>query len=395
MDLLVDRQADVRRIAVVTVGRSDYGIYRPLLRRLTTDPAFDVRIVAAAAHLSPELGRTIEFIERDGFAVAAQVEMSLDSDAPEAVARSSGLGTIGFARAYASLQPDIVLTLGDRFEMHAAVVAAVPLGVPVAHIHGGEATEGAIDDLFRHSITKMSHLHFVATDAYARRVVQMGEEPWRVVVSGAPSLDALRSIAPLDREALEARYGLSLEPPVVLVTFHPETRRLDDTERHVCELLGALDAVDGTVVITAPNADANRQLVFDRLRAFARTRPSTWFVDTFGPDGYFSLMKLASVMVGNSSSGIIEAPSFALPVVNIGDRQAGRLRAANVIDVAAERDAILRSVRLALTPDFRASLAELRNPYGDGHASERIAAKLAAASLDHVFMTKRFYDLPA
>ena len=383
-----------RRVAVVTVGRSDYGIYRPVLRRLTEDRAFDVRIVAAAAHLSAELGATVDLIQDDGFAVAERVEMPLASDAPESIAQSSGLGTIGFARAFASLQPDIVLTLGDRYEMHAAVVAAVPLLLPVAHIHGGEATEGAIDDLFRHAITKMSHVHFVATDEYGRRVIQMGEEPWRVVVSGAPSLDTLHSFRFLDLDELAGRYGINLDPPVVLVTFHPETRRPEETERQVCELLAALESVEGTIVITAPNADANRRVIVDRLQAFACTRPSTWFVDSFGTDGYFSLMKLASVMVGNSSSGIIEAPSFELPVVNIGDRQAGRLRAANVIDVAAERDAIVAGLQCALAPGFRASLADLRNPYGDGHASERIAATLASIPLDRAFMTKRFHDLP-
>jgi UDP-hydrolysing UDP-N-acetyl-D-glucosamine 2-epimerase len=395
VDLLVGGPQRARRVAVVTVGRSDYGIYRPVLRRLTADPAFAVSIVAAAAHLQPELGRTIDFIVNDGFDIAEQVPMPADSDSPEAIARSSGAGTIGFARAYASLRPDVVLTLGDRFEMHAAVVAAVPLGIPVAHIHGGETTEGAIDELYRHSITKMSHLHFVATDTYARRVVQMGEQPSRVIVSGAPSLDALRSMVFLDRTALETQYGFRLDPPVAVVTFHPETRRQDAAEQQIRELVAALDGFDGTIVITAPNADAGRQLIGDRLRAFAARRASTWFVDALGPDAYFSVMTLASVMVGNSSSGIIEAPSFALPVVNIGDRQAGRLRAANVIDVAAERSSIADGIRRALAPSFRAPLAGMRNPYGDGHAAERIADTLASVALDHEFMTKRFHDLPA
>jgi len=385
----------VRRIAVVTVGRSDYGIYRPVLRRLISDPAFDVKIIAAAAHLQQRLGRTVDFIENDGFPIADRVEMSMDADSPDAIARASGTGTIGFARAYASIGPDIILTLGDRFEMHAAVVAAVPFGIPVAHIHGGETTEGAIDELYRHSITKMSHLHFVATDVYARRVVQMGEEQSRVVVSGAPGLDALRSIALLDRAALEARCGFRLDAPVVLVTFHPETRRPEMAEAQIRELIAALERVNGPIIITAPNADANRQLIFDRLLALAARRPSTWFVDTLGPDAYFSVMTLASVMVGNSSSGIIEAPSFELPVVNIGDRQKGRLRAANVIDVAAECDAIAGGIGRALAPAFRRSLSGLQNPYGDGHASERIAATLATVAIDHAFMTKHFHDLPA
>jgi UDP-hydrolysing UDP-N-acetyl-D-glucosamine 2-epimerase len=384
----------VRRIAVVTVGRSDYGIYRPVLRRLADDAAFDLRIVAAAAHLSPEFGRTIDVIESDGFDVAARVDMLLSSDSAEAIAKSSGLGTIGFAQSYAVLEPDLVLTLGDRFEMLAAVVAAAPFGIPVAHIHGGESTEGAMDDLFRHAITKMSHLHFVATDAFARRVVQMGEEPWRVTVSGAPGLDALRSASFLDRAAIEARFGIQLEPPVVLVTFHPETRRADTAGWQAGELLAALESVDGTVVMTSPNADTHGRVIGDRMRAFTRERSSAWFVGDFGPDAYLSMLNLAAVMVGNSSSGLIEAPSFELPVVNIGDRQAGRLRATNVIDVADDREAVLAGIRRALAPDFRASLAGLRNPYGDGHAAERIVERLSLVPLDRSLLRKRFHDLP-
>lgn len=393
MDDVVAERA--RRIAVVTVGRSDYGIYRPVLHRLKGDPAFDLRIIAGAAHVSQEFGRTIVLIEWDGFEVAAEVDMFAGSDTPEAIAKSSGLGTVEFARVYAKLRPDLLLVLGDRYEMHAAVVAAVPFALPVAHIHGGESTEGAADDLYRHAITKMSHLHFVAAEPFAKRLVQMGEEPWRVTVSGAPGLDNLGTVARLDRGALEARVGASLEPPVLLVTFHPETGAGADPDQQIGELLGALEVVSGTVVVTAPNADLNRGAVLDRVKAFAATRPSTSFIDTLGTDAYFSMLALADVMVGNSSSGIIEAPSFALPVVNIGDRQAGRLRAPNVIDTASRREAILEGITRALTPEFRASLAGLSNPYGDGHAADRIAARLAAVPLDRALLTKRFHDMPA
>ena len=382
-----------RRIAVVTVARSDYGIYRPVLRCLARDSAFDLQIIAASAHLSEAFGRTADLIERDGFSVAARVDMLLPSDTPEAIAESSGRGTAGFARAYAALTPDLLLALGDRFDMHAAVVAAAPFGLPVAHIHGGEATEGAIDNLFRHSITKLSHLHFVATESFARRVVQMGEEPWRVTVSGAPALDELDAIDYLDRAALESRFGLILEPPIALVTYHAETLRPGDTGTAVDELLAALKDIEATVIVTSPGADTNTRAIGDRIQAFVPTRPRTWLVGTLGTEAYFSLMKLASVMIGNSSSGIIEAPSFELPVVNIGDRQAGRLRAANVIDVAGDRHSIRAGIDRALDARFRASLRGLCNPYGDGHAAERIVQRLASVPLDRTLLTKRFHDL--
>jgi UDP-hydrolysing UDP-N-acetyl-D-glucosamine 2-epimerase len=233
----------------------------------------------------------------------------------------------------------------------------------------------------------------------------MGEAPWRVLVSGAPGLDNLRTTTLVDRETLQERIGFTLEGPVVLVTFHPETaiggvqsqhdRRAEETMRQICELLAVLEAVDGTIVFTAPNADLNRHVILDCIRHFVAGRASARLVDTLGTEGYFSLMRIAAVMVGNSSSGIIEAPSFCLPVVNIGDRQTGRVRAPNVIDVADRRDAIADGIRRALDPEFRASLAGLVNPYGDGHAAERIAAKLADTPLDHTLMAKRFHDLPA
>ena len=392
---MTDTATRRRRIAVVTVARSDYGIYRPVLRRLAADSAFDLQIVAASAHLSDAFGRTADLIERDGFSIAARVDMLLPSDTPEAIAESSGRGTMGFAHAFAELQPDLLLVLGDRFDMHAAVVAAAPFGLPVAHIHGGEATEGAIDNLFRHSITKMSHLHFVANEPFARRVVQMGEEPWRVTVSGAPALDDLDAIDYLDRPALESRFGITLEPPVALVTVHAETLRPVDSGAAVDELLAAVKTFEGTVVFTSAGADTNARAIGGRIEAFLPTRPRTWLLGTLGTEGYFSMMKLASVMIGNSSSGIIEAPSFELPVVNIGDRQAGRLRAANVVDVDGDRTSIVGGIRRALDPAFRATLRGLCNPYGDGHAAERIADRLASVPLDRTLLTKRFHDLPA
>lgn len=382
-----------RTIGVVTVGRSDYGIYLPLLRKIQADPDLRLCLIVAGMHLSPEFGLTVKAIEEDGFQIAERVEMLLSSDTPEAIAKSMGLGTIGFAQAYGRFRPDILIVLGDRFEMHAAALAALPFKIPVAHIHGGELTQGAFDDALRHSITKLSHLHFVSTEEYARRVIQMGEEPSRVAVAGALSLDNLHSVKLLSLHELEAKYGLRLKRPLLLVTYHPVTLEYEQTEWQVEELLAALEICAMPVVFTMPNADTNGRLIEKKIMDFVRTHSSAQYVANLGVQGYFSLMSLAAAMVGNSSSGIIEAPSLGLPVVNIGSRQQGRVRAANVIDVGYDRDEIKRGIEKAVGAGFRASLRGLSNPYGDGHAADLIVSRLRTVALDDRLMVKRFVNV--
>lgn len=384
----------MKTIGVVTVGRSDYGIYLPILRKIQESPDLQLHLIVAGMHLSPEFGMTVKTIETDGFEVGERVEMLLSSDAPEAIAKSMGLGTIGFAQAYARFRPDILLVLGDRFEMHAAAVAALPFKIPVAHIHGGEITEGAIDDALRHSISKLSHLHFVATDEYARRVIQLGEEAWRVIVSGAPSLDNLKSVKLLSAAELEDRYGFSLKKSPLLVTFHPVTLEYEQTEWHVGELLAALHMTGLPIIFTLPNADTCNYTVTRMIKDFVKGHTSAHVVSGLGTQAYFSLMSVAAAMVGNSSSGIVEAPSFKLSVVNIGARQRGRLRAKNVIDVGYEREEIVQGIRTAISPEFRAGLEGIRNPYGNGQASEVIVGVLRTAVLDQRLLVKRFADLP-
>jgi UDP-hydrolysing UDP-N-acetyl-D-glucosamine 2-epimerase len=383
----------VKTVAAVTVSRADYGILRPVLRAIEADRRLDLRLIVAAAHLDPRAA-SAEAIARDRFTVSDRVEMAPASDDPCAVSQAVAAGVSGFAAAYSRIRPDIVLLAGDRFETLAAAVAAVPLTLPIAHIHGGELTEGAIDDQIRHAITKMSHLHFVAAEPYARRVAQMGESPWRIAVTGAPALDEVQQHRQLDPAALASRLGIALTPPVLMVTFHPETLASDGPDRQVAELTAALAGTDATCVITAPNVDAGRSRIISALQAFAVGSARAIFVDTLGTDAYFSLMRCAAAMVGNSSSGIVEAASFNLPVVNIGSRQAGRLRAANVIDVRDDRAAIADGIARALAPAFRASLDGLANPYGDGHAGPRIANGIAAAPARAVLLAKHFEDLP-
>lgn len=382
----------VRTIGVVTVARSDYGIYLPVLQRIQAEPMLRLHLLVAGMHLSPEFGLTVQQIQADGFAIGEQVEMLLSSESPTGIAKSMGLGVIGFAQAYSHCQPDILLVLGDRFEMYTAALAALPFKIPVAHIHGGEVTEGAIDDALRHAMTKLSHLHFVATQVYAQRVMQLGEEPWRVTVSGAPALDRVPTHQPISCGELERRYDINLQPPPLLVTFHPVTLEYDQAEWQINELLAALDACDLPVVFTLPNADTNSRLIIQKIEAFVQTHQSASIVANFGAQGYFSMLGYALAMVGNSSSGLIEAPSFGLPVVNIGTRQNGRVRGPNVIDVGYDRAAILAGIKSAIQPEFQECIRHAQNPYGNGGAAEVIVERLKSVALDDQLLVKHFSD---
>lgn len=383
----------MRTVGVITTGRSDYGIYLPLLRRMKQDPDLKLHLIVSGMHLSPEFGMTVKDIEKDGFEIGERVEMLLSSDTPEGIAKSMGLGTIGFAQIYARFRPDILVALGDRFEVHAAVVAALPFKIPVAHLYGGELTEGAIDDAFRHAITKMSHLHFTATDVYAQRVMQMGEEPWRVTVCGALSLDNLRTTPLLSRDEFADKFAITLPEKFLLVTYHPVTLEYEQTEMQIKELLTALDVIGLPVLFTMPNADTGGRVIRKLIGEFLPKHPDSKKVENLGTQGYFSAMALATAMVGNSSSGIVETASFGLPVVNVGNRQKGRMRGQNVIDVGCNREEIVDGIRKAISPEFRASLKGLINPYGKGQAAEIILNKLKRVELDDRLIRKRFYDM--
>ena len=384
----------MRTIGVVSVGRSDYGIYLPVLRAIQSDTSLKLHLIAAGMHLSPEFGRTIDMIRTDGFEIGDSVEMLLSSDTPAGIAKSMGLGVIGYAESFSRRRPDILVVLGDRFEMHAAALSALPFKIPVAHIHGGELTFGAIDDALRHSLTKLSHLHFTATREYGERVVRMGEEPWRVTVSGAPSLDHLHSLAFLDTAALASRFSLQLDAPPLLATFHPVTLEFEQTEWHIGEMLAALEGVKAPIVFTMPNADTSGRIVIHRVQEFVASHANAMYVENLGTEAYFSMMKIAALMIGNSSSGIIEAASFQLPVVNIGNRQAGRTRARNVIDAGHSRTEIAAALARAGSPEFRSSLRGLENPYGCGKAAGVIVRGLKEQELNQRLLTKRFYDAP-
>lgn len=383
-----------REIGVVTVARSDFGIYLPVLRALDEHPALIPRVLVTGMHLSPAFGLTVQQIERSPYPPFRRVESLDESNTQHGAARTIGRGVQGFADLFATWRPDILMVLGDRFDMLPAPVAALPFGIPVAHLHGGEVTEGAIDESIRHAITKLSHLHFVTTETYASRVRQLGEEPWRITVAGAPGLDNFRLIPQPPRAETLARHGLDAGRPLVLVTMHTVTTEPGASRSHARALCEALAAIDAQFVVTAPNADPEHEEVRAEMAAFvaAHADRARW-VENAGQEGYVALLAAADAMAGNSSSGIIESGTVALPVVNVGDRQRGRVRGSNVIDCAPEREAIEAALRRAISVDFREGLQGMQNPYGDGQAAERIAQRLAEVELGGVLTTKRFVDL--
>lgn len=382
-----------RILGVVTVGRSDYGIYQSVLREIGRHRDLRLWIYAGGMHLSRRHGLTVKMIEADGHEIAGRIDFKLaGGDSPVEIAAAMGRGTAGFARAFAAKRPDLVVVLGDRFDMHAAALAALPMKIPVAHIHGGEITEGALDDALRHCITKLAHLHFPATRDAARRIAQLGEEPWRITLAGAPALDRLKYFRPLSAAALERQFGLDLSRPVLLATYHPATLEFEHTANHVAAFLGGISDSGLPAVFTLPNADTAGSVIAAAVRRFVAAHREHRLVENFGAEAYFSMMGIAAAMVGNSSSGLVEAPSFGLPAVNIGSRQRGRLRAGNVIDVAPQRRLIAAAIRRATGSRFRAAARRVKNPYGDGRAAERIVAVLRTAAIDDRLLLKKFHD---
>lgn len=381
-----------RRIAVITVARSDYGIYRPLLRAIEADTDLELQLVAGGGHLVAGQGNSLDEIRADGFCPARLVDCSQSSDRPAGMAHAMGLATIGFAQALDELAPDIVVVLGDRFEMHAATVAAVPLMIPIAHIAGGSVTRGALDDAFRHSMTKLSHCHFADCDAHGARLARLGEAAWRIHVTGSLALDNLAQVELMTLAEINDRFETTLDEPPLLVTFHSVTREVDRTEHQASELLAALAAQPRTIVFTQPNVDPGGRLLARLFAAFVRDHPGRAFlVPHLGTRAYFSLMAHAQIMVGNSSSGVFEAASFRLPVVNIGRRQEGRVPPANVLQADPERQAIGVAIETAASAAFRAGLVGLVNPYGDGRAAPRTLRVLKDIELNERLLIKEAF----
>ncbi len=384
-----------RRICVVTGSRADYGLLYWLLREIAADPALELQLAVTGTHLSAAYDLTYRQIEADGFPIHARVDMQLAADDEVAVTKALGRGVIGFADALADLRPDVLVVLGDRYEILAAAQAAMLQRLPICHIHGGESTEGLIDEAVRHAVTKMAHIHCVAAEPYARRVVQMGEQPHSVHVVGATGFDQLANAKLLGRSELEQAIDFELGERNFLLTYHPETLSGMSAEQQLEPLLAALAGFpDARVIITGSNADPAGRRISELLKAYAATQPARYcYHESLGQQRYLSLLQFIDVMIGNSSSGIIEVPAVGKPVVNIGDRQHARLRAPAVIDCPLESAAIHSAIDQALTPAHRALAAERVTPYGTAGAARRIASILRETPLQGI-LHKRFYDLP-
>ncbi|MFZ4527852.1 MAG: UDP-N-acetylglucosamine 2-epimerase [Undibacterium curvum] len=383
-----------RKICVITGTRAEFGLLRWLMQEVQNDPVLELQVIATGMHLSPEFGLTYREVEQAGFSIDAKVEMLLSADTATAVTKSMGLGLIGFADAYARLAPDLIVVLGDRFEILAAASAALIAGIPVAHLHGGETTEGAFDEAIRHSITKMSHLHFVAADEYRRRVIQLGEQPERVFLVGGLGIDAIKRITLLEREALEASLDFKLGSKNLLITFHPVTLEGASSQQQMAELLTALgDLTETNLIFTMPNADTGGRELAAMVDAFVASHSNARVYASLGQLRYLSCMQYVDGVVGNSSSGLAEAPSMGVGTINIGDRQKGRLAASSVIDCAPTADSISEALAKLYDPEFRSMLGQTVNPYGNGGASKKIVKVLSTCPIDNL-LKKSFYDIP-
>lgn len=382
-----------RKICVVTGTRAEYGLLCGLMKEIDSDPEMALQVVATGMHLSPEFGLTYKLIEEDGFKIDKKVDMDLSSDTPAGIARSMGLAFAGFADVFAELAPDIMVLLGDRFEILCAAATASVTRIPIAHIHGGERTEGVFDEGFRHSITKMSHLHFTATEDYRRRVIQLGEHPDRVFDVGALGVENISRFELLSRADLEESIGFSLGERCVLVTFHPVTLQKSATGTQFQNLLDAIDATpDLRVIFTKANADTEGRVINTMIDDYiSRCEEKAVAFDSMGQLRYLSAMQYVDAVVGNSSSGIVEAPSFKIPTVNIGDRQKGRVRSGSIIDCSPAKDAIVQAIQRALSSEFVRGIRNTQNPYERENTASNIKEIIKGFDLRGI-LKKEFYD---
>ncbi len=382
-----------RKICVVTATRAEYGLLSSLLGQLRANTDVELQLVVTGSHLSKRFGLTVRQIEQDGVPIAARVPVPLDDDSVVGVTETLAATTAGFGHTFQELQPELLVLLGDRYEMLGAAQAAMLARIPIAHVHGGEATEGLIDEAIRHAITKMSHLHFVAAEAFRLRVIQLGETPERVWTVGATGLDNIAQMSRIGRAALEADFGIELRSPSFLVTHHPVTLQTGDQGAAIRTLLEVLDGFDGTIVITGVNADPGNAALRREVQRFAATRRDRVLaVESLGARRYLSAVAIVDAVVGNSSSGLIEAPSLGTPTVDIGDRQRGRLYAPSVIHCNEDATEIRLAVEQALSDDHRAIARQCCTPYGEPGAGKRIAEILSKYPLDGLLI-KQFHNL--
>tara|TARA_E500000331_G_scaffold357739_1_gene420670 strand:- start:3254 stop:4414 length:1161 start_codon:yes stop_codon:yes gene_type:complete len=383
----------MKKICIVTGSRAEYGLLRWVMEGIKKSSKLDLQIVATGMHLSSKFGSTVNEIEKDGFYIDQRVDMQIDSDTPNGVTKSLGYGVIGFGNALDILKPDLLLVLGDRYEIFSASSAAMIARIPIAHLHGGEATEGLIDEPIRHSITKMSHLHFVATEEYKNRVIQLGEDPNRVFLVGGLGIDSINRLELMSKDDLEKSLNFKFKSKNLLITFHPVTLEKNSSKNQIQQLLMALDSLNDTqLIFTMPNSDTDGSIIFDLINSFVADHNNSCSFISMGQLRYLSSLNQVDAVVGNSSSGLIEAPSFRIGTINIGDRQRGRLKASSVIDCQPDSEAIKDSIKNIYSSEFQDKLRSVKNPYGEGGASSSIVKIIEETNLDNLIM-KKFHDI--
>lgn len=389
---VLDSSLKPRKICAITGSRAEYGLLKWLLQAIEKEPTLELQLIVTGSHLSPEFGLTCKEIEKD-FSIALSLETLTSSDTSVGISTSMGLGLIRFADAYKQLKPDLVLVLGDRYEIFSATAASLVARIPVAHLHGGETTEGAFDEALRHSITKMSHLHFVAADQYKNRVIQLGEQPENVFQVGGLGVDNIKRLKLLSKEKLEASLGIKLLDKNLLITFHPVTLENQTASQQIGELLGALSELPNTnLIFTMPNADNDGRIIIQMIEQFCSKNRNAYYFTSLGQLNYFSAISYIDAVVGNSSSGLTEVPSFKKPTINIGDRQKGRLKADSVIDCEPTKDSIIKAISESYTEQFQKKLIGATNPYGNGGSVEKIIGVLKSVSFENL-IKKKFFNI--
>lgn len=386
----------MKKIAVITATRAEYGLLRPIIMKLKQCDDFTVEVVATGAHLSPEFGLTYKEIENDGIEIAKKIEILLSSDTAVSISKSMGLAMISFAEYFDESKPDAVVVLGDRYETLAVCCAAMNARVPIVHLYGGETTEGAIDEAVRHAITKMSYLHFTSTEPYRKRVIQLGENPSRVYCVGAVGIENALNVPLMSEKELSESVGMELNGDYAVLTFHPVTLEGDAAREQFAQLLKALDAnKDMKFIITKANADANGRIINRMIDEYAAENDNVVAFQSLGMRRYLSALKYCKMVIGNSSSGLLEVPTFKVPTVNIGDRQKGRIQAKSVINCEPNYESICKAVEKAKSEEFQKTLADVVNPYGDGKTSDKIVAVMREKLCNFKYgdLKKKFYDI--
>jgi GDP/UDP-N,N'-diacetylbacillosamine 2-epimerase (hydrolysing) len=383
-----------KKISILTATRAEYGLLKPIIDKLSGVSEFDVRVVVTGAHLSPEFGLTYKEIEQDGIVIDEKIVMLLSADSPSAISKSMGLALISFADYFERLQPDLLIVLGDRYETLAVCMAAMNQRIPIAHLYGGEITEGAIDESIRHAITKLSYLHFTSTEKYRKRVIQLGEQPDRVFCVGAIGIENILKQNLMGKSELELSIDFKLDKPYAMVTFHPVTLEADHSAEQFQMLLDVCKRYqDMNFIFTKANADANGRIINQMIDSYIKENKHAIAFTSLGMTRYLSALNYCNFVIGNSSSGLLEAPSFGIPTINIGDRQKGRLQADSVINCEPILEDIGRAIELALSDDYKSKAKNIINPYGDGNTSEKVVAAVKDYLLkDKIELKKKFYD---